>query len=203
MKTSYDFAIKEVLKSEGGYSNDPADSGGETNFGITQRETSIPVRTMTVEQAKAIYKTKYWDAVNGDKLPAGVDYSVFDYGVNSGVGRSKKVLQQFKDKQGTELIDAINDERMAFLRNLVARRPKDQKFMKGWTSRVARVRSDSKILARGKDNTSGPVGGVVATVSLWTTFSTYIHAHPYLSGAAAVAVGALVWYIIHTIRNRK
>ena len=40
---------------------------------------------------EGIYR-KYWDAQRCDELPAGVDYAVFDYGVNSGIGRSGKVL---------------------------------------------------------------------------------------------------------------
>ena len=49
---------------------------------------------MKVDEAKRIYRAKYWDAQRCDELPAGVDYAVFDYGVNSGIGRSKKVLQR-------------------------------------------------------------------------------------------------------------
>ena len=49
---------------------------------------------MTVDEAKAIYRKRYWDVQRCDELPAGVDYSVFDYGVNSGIGRSGKVLRR-------------------------------------------------------------------------------------------------------------
>ena len=203
MKTNYNFAITEVLKSEGGYSNDPADSGGETNFGITQRETSIPVKTMNVEQAKAIYKKKYWDAVNADQLENGVDFTVFDYGVNSGVGRAKKVLQQFSSLKGDKLIDAINNERKAFLEGLIKRRPKDEKFRKGWMLRVERVRKQSHQLAGQKDVVTGPAAGATASIGLWATLHNYFSAHPYLSVAAAIAVGAGIWTLVHYLRNRK
>jgi lysozyme family protein len=43
------------------------------------------------EQVEAIY----WNALACDQLPAGVDYCVFDYGVNSGNSRAAVALQQF------------------------------------------------------------------------------------------------------------
>lgn len=198
MKNNYEFCIKEVLKSEGRYTNDPADSGGETNFGITQRETSIPVRTMKVEQAKAIYKKKYWDAVDGDNLSNGVDYAVFDYGVNSGVGRSRKVLQQFKDLKGDKLIDAIMDEREAFLRNLAVRRPKDKKFLKGWMNRTARVRKQAHDLNKPSTTTGvGPViaaGGGVAVYSYWDMFLNHWGLYTFGIAAVAIAVDVAIYF---------
>src|SRR5262245_41760688 len=46
------------------------------------------------DQVAAIYRQNYWNALRCDDLPAGVDYAVFDYGVNSGIGRAAKVLQR-------------------------------------------------------------------------------------------------------------
>jgi len=212
MKSNWDFSIKELLKSEGGYTNDPSDSGGPTNFGITIYDyrkyinangQANDVKNMTVDQAKSIYKAKYWNALKCDDLESGVDYTCFDYGVLAGLGRPRADLQKFKDLKGIALIDAINNERAAFLRGLAARRPKDQKFLKGWMNRVDRVRAQSKVLAGKKDVVAGPIGGAVAGLSLWTMFTNYIHAHPYTSVIAAVALGALVWWVITSLRNKK
>ena len=52
------------------------------------------VRAMKLSDAKAIYRAKYWDALRCDELPAGVDDSMFDYGVNSGIARAGKVLRR-------------------------------------------------------------------------------------------------------------
>jgi len=208
MKNNYNISLSKVLASEGGYTNDPKDSGGPTNFGITildyrkyinSEGTAEDVRNMSVDQAKAIYRSKYWDALSCDTLPSGVDYTCFDYGVNSGLGRPRKALQRFKSLSGTKLIDAINDERTAFLKALAAQQPKNQKFLVGWLSRVDRVRKDSKKLAQ--DNTSGPVaGGGIAAMAL--ALSQFFHTHQteiLISGAiAAVAIVA----IIHFIKNR-
>lgn len=101
--STYDEALRRLLTHEGGYTNHPSDPGGPTNFGITLADyrkhikadaTAADIRAMSVDQAKAIYRKRYWDSQRCDQLPAGVDYSVFDYGVNSGVGRSGKVLRR-------------------------------------------------------------------------------------------------------------
>jgi lysozyme family protein len=100
---TYEVALKRLLSHEGGYSNHPSDPGGPTKFGITihdyrkyrkPKATAADVRAMRVDEAKAIYRSKYWDAVRGDELPAGLDYAVFDYGVNSGTARAISVLRR-------------------------------------------------------------------------------------------------------------
>lgn len=100
---TYDEALRRLLAHEYGYTNHPSDPGGPTNFGITIHDyckfvkpnaTATDVRAMRVDQAKAIYRAKYWNAQRCDELPAGVDYSVFDCGVNSGIGRGGKVLRR-------------------------------------------------------------------------------------------------------------
>jgi lysozyme family protein len=101
--SSYDEALARLLAHEGGYSNHPSDPGGPTNFGITiydyrkylkPNATAADVRAMKVDDVKAIYRSKYWDAMRCDELAPGVDYCIFDYGVNSGTGRAAKVLQR-------------------------------------------------------------------------------------------------------------
>ncbi len=96
--STYDEALRRLLVHEGGYTNHPSDRGA-TNFGITiydyrkyvkPNATAADVRTMKLDEAKAIYRAKYWNAQRCDGLPAGVDYSVFDYGVNSGSAAAEK-----------------------------------------------------------------------------------------------------------------
>jgi hypothetical protein len=105
------------------------------------------------DQVAAIYRQKYWDAMNCDQLPAGIDYCVFDYGVNSGIGRAPKILQRIlhvaddgkigpntiaaaKAANAAKVIGAICDERMAFLRGLSTWGT----FGRGWSRRVSEVR---------------------------------------------------------------
>lgn len=201
MKNNFNICLQKVLKDEGGYTNDPNDNGGPTNFGITQRETSKPVKTLTVNDATAIYKAKYWDSMGCDSLPAGVDYTCFDYAVNSGIGRSRKALERFKSLRGTELIDAINNERTTFLRNIGVGH--NAGFLKGWLSRVNRVRTFSHYLAESKDNTSGASTGVILGGGLWIALSNYLHAHQIYIIIGSVAVASVVGIIIHKLINRK
>jgi lysozyme family protein len=171
--STYPEAIRRLLMHEGGYTNHPADPGGPTNFGITIFDyrkyvkadaTAEDVRRMSLNEAKAIYKSKYWNAQACDQLPAGVDYSLFDYGVNSGIGRSGKVLRRVcgltdnthvvndevlaavAKRDPAAVVAAINDERLAFLKRLRTW----PTFGKGWGRRVAEVRAYSLGLAKGK-----------------------------------------------------
>lgn len=168
--STYDEALRRLLAHEGGYTNHPSDPGGPTNFGITIHDyrkyvkpsgTAADVRAMRLDDAKAIYRAKYWDALRCDALPAGVDYSVFDYGVNSGIGRSGKVLRRIVGLPDTThvvtdevlravarrdpkaIVKAINDERLAFLKRLKTW----PVFGKGWGTRVAGVRAVSLRMA--------------------------------------------------------
>jgi lysozyme family protein len=112
---TYDEALRRLLAHEGGYTNHPADPGGPTNFGITladyrkyvKRDAAIEdVRVMKLDDAKAIYRAKYWDALVRDELPAGLDYAVFDYGVNSGIARAGRVLRELLGVSSGVTIDA-------------------------------------------------------------------------------------------------
>jgi lysozyme family protein len=195
MKQNYDYCLREVLKYEGGYSNHPADPGGPTNFGITLADyrryikangTALDVKNMRLEDAKKIYKERYWDALSADNLPSGVDFCVFDYGVNSGIGRAARVYGKFKSLDPVHCINAICDERMAFLRSLRI----FATFGKGWTARVSSVRTKSVQLAH-QPAVSAPVattagaavGGAVVAATyhwwdvLWTWLQNLLHIH--------------------------
>jgi hypothetical protein len=89
-------------------------------------------------------------------LPPGVDYAVFDFGVNSGPSRSAKFLQEIvesevdgevgpntvaatKEADPEEVINALCDNRMFFLKGLSTWGT----FGNGWTNRVNDVRRDA------------------------------------------------------------
>ena len=90
-----------VLKSEGGWVNDPRDNGGETNLGVTkavwEEWVGHPVKTMknlTKDDVAPLYEQRYWRPCYAEVLPRGLNYIVFSMGVNAGAGRSVKLLQQ-------------------------------------------------------------------------------------------------------------
>tara|TARA_R110002072_G_scaffold21764_16_gene76815 strand:- start:1985 stop:2470 length:486 start_codon:yes stop_codon:yes gene_type:complete len=89
---SFDLAVKRVIKSEGGYVNDPRDPGGETHFGISKRSyPNLNIKALTVDDAIGIYRRDFWEKI--PILPEPVDYLVFDFAVNAGVSRAIKTLQ--------------------------------------------------------------------------------------------------------------
>lgn len=99
---NFEEALKLCLEYEGGYTNDPTDSGGETNYGIihseydTYRATKgLPrrnVRYMEMNEVCDIYRHKYWEGAGCDKMTRRVAIAVFDWQVNS--GRGVKHLQK-------------------------------------------------------------------------------------------------------------
>ena len=53
---------KELIEAEGGYSNDPNDSGGETKYGISKASyPKVDIKNLTLDQAYAIYERDYWN----------------------------------------------------------------------------------------------------------------------------------------------
>lgn len=182
MKWTYPEALKRLLVHEGGYGNHPSDPGGPTNFGITIADyrryikksgTALDVKNMTRAEAAMIYKMRYADPQKYDETPAGLDYTLFDYGVNSGIGRSGKVIRrvmgmadntsvvttevmaQIGKRDPKQLIAAVNDERLRFLKQLRTW----SVFGKGWGSRVSGVKSVSLRMAK----ETGPVDQTVTT----------------------------------------
>lgn len=96
---NFDKAFHTLLGHEGAYSNDPADPGGETMWGVTEavaRENGYQsaMRALPVELAKSIYRAKYWNRIRADELPPELRYSVFDAAVNSGPGQAIRWLQR-------------------------------------------------------------------------------------------------------------
>lgn len=96
---NFDDAFTRLLSSEGGYSNNPADPGGATNWGVTQAVARAngyagDMRDFTQDAAKVIYRRLYWGAVQADALPEAVRFDAFDGAVNSGVGQSVRWLQR-------------------------------------------------------------------------------------------------------------
>lgn len=173
MKHNWQDAFDHMIKSEGGYVNDPHDKGGETNLGVTKKAWADylgrPIEdgemaALTKEAVEPFYKKMYWDRIRGDELPDGVDYLVFDFGVNAGPGRSARFLQEAvgADADGVigpgtigkvkalpvlEVIDRFSARKEQFYNGLVEKDPTQQRFIKGWLNRVAEVRTHALALS--------------------------------------------------------
>lgn len=167
-------ALLLVLNHEGGWADNPKDPGGATMKGITiatyrrfinAKGTKSDLRAITQEQIAAIYKRQYWNAINGDLLPDGVDYAAFDFAVNSGPARAVRYLQSavgtkqdgklgsetlaaIKDHPAARLVNALCDSRLVFMRGAKGKdgAPLWPTFGKGWTRRVAECRKEALIM---------------------------------------------------------
>lgn len=169
MKQNFEKSLAFLLKSEGGFQSDPRDSGnangGMTNLGVTKSTWEEYVghavdekamRGLTQALVTPLYKRKYWDKVQGDDLPTGIDYCVFDTAVNSGPGRAIKFLQGVVgvDMDGAlgpktlaavaafdkkQLIEDYSKRRLSYLQDI----PKWSVFGKGWTKRVEDVEANA------------------------------------------------------------
>jgi lysozyme family protein len=168
MQSNFNQSLLLLLKHEGGYSNHSQDPGGMTNLGVTAKvwESWVghPVdekqmKALTPDDVAPLYKRKYWDACRADELVSGLDYAVFDCAVNSGVGRSIKLLQgcvgvnpdggfgsvtmaavsQFKGESAKTIIIEFCDDRLNFLKSLKT----FPVFGKGWENRVNSVKAEA------------------------------------------------------------
>ena len=104
---NFDLAIPTVLQHEGGYSKDPDDPGGETNFGISKRSyPDVDIANLTVDDAKAIYQRDYWVPLMLDQVnDQAVATKVFDTAVNIGKSRAVKFLQRAVQNAGGGIVD--------------------------------------------------------------------------------------------------
>ena len=159
MTGEFEKALKRILKHEGGFVNDPLDySGGMTNLGVTKRVweefvghpvSEADMRALTPEKVGSMYKLKYWNSSYCEVLPKGLDYVVFDFAVNAGTGRSVKTLQQaigcvadgvigpktmaaINGANAKDIIAKFSDARTDFYQGIVARKPDQVRFIKGW-----------------------------------------------------------------------
>ena len=153
--TNFDKAIERVLAHEGGYVNDPMDRGGETNWGVTRNTATSAgytgkMRDMTRDQAKVIYRARYWAAIKGDDLPFAVAYQLLDAAVNHGTNQAVKFLQRAAGAQADGLIGAATIAAVKakpvgqVVNNFLAHRteffcslPTFDTFGRGWIRRVA------------------------------------------------------------------
>ena len=163
MISNWQKSFELMLKSEGGYVNNPADPGGMTNLGVTKAtwenwvgraSDEAEMRSLTPEKVEPLYKKKYWDAVRGDEIEnGGVAYLLFDFAVNAGPGRAIKVMQSavgvtpdggfgpmtmaaVQAIDPVELIEKFSQAKEDFYRSLGT----FATFGKGWLNRVADVK---------------------------------------------------------------
>lgn len=163
-------SLSFILRWEGGFVDHPADPGGRTNKGVTQRVYDAwrrrqglaqrDVKLIVEPEVHAIYETGYWIPPRCDLLQSKLDLVQFDTAVNMGVGRAVRFLQQSLGcgvdgnfGPGTErAVAACADlgdtvvrycnAREAFYRLIVQNKPSQAVFLKGWMNRLNSLRRE-------------------------------------------------------------
>jgi len=157
MKENFKVCLDMLLSHEGGFVNHPKDPGGMTNLGVTKAvydkhigrsSSKAEMMALTYEDVAPIYKKNYWDKAKCDELPSGLDWAVFDWGVNSGMSRPVKAMQKsikttvdggvgpmtlaaVNAADTKKTIKSINTQRQKFYESLKT----FETFGKGWTRR--------------------------------------------------------------------
>tara|TARA_B100000424_G_scaffold269161_1_gene265502 strand:- start:3294 stop:3776 length:483 start_codon:yes stop_codon:yes gene_type:complete len=159
--STFEQCIDHVLKHEGGYVDDPKDLGGETNFGISKRAyPDLDIKSLTKEDAKAIYKKDYWDRYKIEKMPEDLRYIYFDMVLNMGYRNAAKVMQRAANAKNSARerikvdgmvgpatrkavskveLDRVRSERVLHYARLVIKKPEQHRFWFGWYRRSQEV----------------------------------------------------------------
>lgn len=125
---AFEAAVNAVLGEEGGYVNNPADPGGETNWGISKRAfPDVDIATLSRDDAKALYKAHYWDPLAKYGLVGIYQRIAFECAINQGLGKCKALLDASKGQ-----LDWFQADRaLAYIAN-----KNFDTFGKGWLRRL-------------------------------------------------------------------
>jgi lysozyme family protein len=162
-------ALPFVLRWEGGFVDHPADPGGRTNKGVTQKVYNASrarlglapqdVKNITDTEVHAIYEADYWIPPRCDLLEDSLSLVQFDTAVNMGVGRAVRLLQgaagcgvdgdfgpgtrkAVTECDAGQLLVRYCDAREAFYRRLAEKKPELAVFLKGWLNRLNALRKE-------------------------------------------------------------
>ena len=151
-----------ILRWEGGYINDQADLGKQTNKGVTlstyrsvfgKNKTVSDLKKITYEQWEFIFKKFYWDKWKADDIKdqnvanilvdwlwcsgsygIKIPQRVLGVSVDGIVG--SKTIAAINARDGRELFDTIKQERKDFIDRICQTRPQNRKFKNGWMNRI-------------------------------------------------------------------
>lgn len=145
----FNIAFELIVAKEGGYNNNPSDSGGETNYGISKASyPDLDIKNLSFIQAKKIYFNDYWIKGQCQLLPSRLSVYYFDACINHGIEIAIEILQNFlgvsvdgnigpNTKSAIQNIEDENDYKFLSLRALYYSKLSTYKiFGKGWLNRL-------------------------------------------------------------------
>jgi lysozyme family protein len=148
---NFDRAVALILDIEGGYTMDPNDPGGETNFGISKRSyPDLDIKNLTAADATAIYLRDFWVPCQCATYHNGLDLLVFDAAVNQGVSAAIRMLQtelgvETDGVVGPATISALQRKPIATAQYAARRmltyglNPNFTRYGLGWSRRLMRI----------------------------------------------------------------
>lgn len=154
-------AVTKTLEREGVFSDDPNDNGGATKYGISQKSyPDLDIASLTVADAKAIYRRDYWQALRLDEVESqAVADELFDTAVNCGTHVAGEFVQEALSLFGKvieidgivgpvtiatvnryryprSLLKALNGLQFEYYHDIIQRHPRQKKWFRGWLKRV-------------------------------------------------------------------
>lgn len=100
---NFEEALKYTLANEAGFSNQPFDRGGATNYGITQQSysqyagqgtTIEQLKNISLEDVSAFYYRFFWTPISGEQIiSSAISTAIFDMSVNFGIHRASEFAQ--------------------------------------------------------------------------------------------------------------
>jgi lysozyme family protein len=167
--SSFDIAFERTIGLEGGYSNNPADRGGPTKFGLSQKANpDLDIPTLTVQQAKEIYRKRYWNPLKPERIASEIiQLEIFDTAVNCGLGTAQLIVQRALNFLGETLAEdgqvgsltiaalnrwigkdslclfkCLNGFQFMHYVEIVKSRPGQKIFSRGWMKRIQEYRDE-------------------------------------------------------------
>jgi len=146
------FTRTMVIEGWGETTNHPNDAGKLTKFGLSKTANpDLDIANLRLEQAKEIYRERYWKYTGARLTNQQCAEVVFDMGVNAGPRFSVKLAQRAAGVSpddgllGSQTRAAIERDPMRFIRDFtllrisyyaaLTSRPTQRVFLRGWVMR--------------------------------------------------------------------
>ena len=136
--SSFDNALSFVFGQEGGYKDVDGNTGAPVNMGINQKHNpDIDVKNLTPDQARNIYKARYWDVIGADKLDPIAAKIAFDAAVNQGPEYAKRLIAETGGDP-----EKMMAHRLGRYAETVAGDKNQTGNLKGWMGRLEALRGE-------------------------------------------------------------
>lgn len=155
----FEKAIALTLVHEGGFVDNPADPGGATKYGVTQKDMpGVNIADITPAQATEYYREHYWKPLYSEIVDQSVASKLFDMGVLFGIGEAVKLLQivlqtayptlvideefgpttlgYVNDAEPQSLLSAYKTALVTYTLRIVTNKPALRVFTAGWGRRI-------------------------------------------------------------------